>query len=88
MVAVLLRAVEILVAAFLMPALTDFGVSNLRFFDWTDAVPAVAIRLRFVPVLFVGFLTLLAASVLTRWSLSFGRGPRIPRQLGAPQRHS
>lgn len=85
LVVVLPRAVVTLFTAFLTPALMDFALSSLRFFGCAVAVPAAVARFRFAPPV-LATLTL-AASALARWSLSFGRGPRMPRQFGAPQRH-
>jgi hypothetical protein len=72
---------------FLMAFLTP--VRSLRLLPPRDgALSTASAILRFLPATFFAFAFFrgLSASSLTR-SLSLGRGPRIPRQLDAPQRH-
>jgi hypothetical protein len=67
----------------------------LRFFAVAEEAPVVSDNLRLVPVVFAFFtffgvaeFLVFSSTILGRWSLSLGRGPRIPRQLSAPHRHS
>lgn len=86
LVVALPRTVVAFLMTFLKLDLMDFGFSNLRFFPGAEVVSVVSDNFRLVPVVFA-FLVF-SSTTLRRWSLSLGRGPRIPRQLSAPQRHS
>jgi hypothetical protein len=86
------RAAVALETAFLTPALIDLEVRSLRFLPWRDAVLSVSsASFRLVPaVFFAGFeppAAFFSSAVLRRCSLSFGRGPRMPRHFSDPQRH-
>lgn len=84
------------VTAFLMPVLTDLAVNNFRFLFTRDVDSSSTLSLlRFVPTeldldpfLFWAFEFFLSSDFPSFERCSFGRGPRTPRQVGAPQRHS
>lgn len=84
------------VTAFLMPVLTDLAVNNFRFLFTRDVDSSSTLSLlRFVPAeldldpfFFWAFEFFLSSDFASFERCSFGRGPRTPRQVGAPQRHS
>lgn len=90
--AALPRAAVALETAFLTPALIDLGVRSLRFLPWRDMVlPVSSASFRLAPaIFFAGFeppVVFFSSITLMRCSLSFGRGPRMPRHFSDPQRH-